>query len=301
MHSTASDGTDAPEALAVIAKRAGLAAIALTDHDTTAGLEACAAACKNAGVAFVPGIEVSADPSAVLTSAPQPETEPIRYGTLHILGYFVRHDDPGLEQIQREMTEAREQRNPAIVDKLRKLGMRIEYEEVLEVAREQGASVIGRPHIAQVLIQKGYVKSVQDAFARYIGQGAAAYVRRDRLDPRRAIDAIHGAGGLAVLAHPVQLKCPDLDHLEHFCTKLRDMGLDGMETRHSDHTAAQVARFEQIAQKLGLLTTGGSDYHGSRKSVSMGGQQVPMSVYEALASRVGQPGAAAASVKSRPA
>ena len=281
MHSTASDGTDRPEALAKLAKNAGLGAIALTDHDTTEGLSACERACRRAGVGFVPGIEISADPRAVLpaTRAPAPQAQ---FGTLHILGFFVRHDDPRLAEIHERMRTARNERNPAIVARLQALGLQIQYEEVLELARNQGTAIIGRPHIAQVLIKKGYVKSIQDAFGKYLGQGRAAYVRRDRLNPAEALDAIHHAGGLGVLAHPVQLKCRDLEQVEHFTARLRALGLDGIETRHSDHGTQFTAQLEALADRLGLLTTGGSDYHGSRKSVELGSQEVPLEVYERL-------------------
>ncbi len=288
MHSTASDGSDPPEALPRLAKQARLAAIALTDHDTTAGLPACAAACAELDIAFAPGIEVSADPFAVLRER-EGDAGAHRYGTLHVLGLFVRHDDPMLAEIHRRMSAARNERNPAIVGKLRDLGMKIDYAEVEELALTLGTQVIGRPHIAQVLIRKGYVKSTQDAFKRYIGQGAPAYVRRDRLDPRHAIEAIHHAGGLAVIAHPVQLKCADDEHLEHYLAQLKKLGLDAVETRHSDHPPELVARYESIAASLGLLTSGGSDYHGSRKGIALGSQRVLMETFERLRQRAAAP------------
>lgn len=280
MHSTASDGTDAPQDLAALAKAAGLSAIALTDHDTTAGLIAAAAACAAAEIAFVPGIEVSADPAPIKPPADDPHAATT--GTLHILGLFIRHDDPQLAIVSQRMEEARNHRNPAIIDRLNELGVRIEYDEVLALAAKERTAIIGRPHIAQVMMNKGYVKSIQDAFTRYIGARGAAYVRRDRLHPREAIDAIHHAGGLAILAHPVQLKCADDDEIQYAIRKLADLGLDGIETRHSDHTPAHTQRFEQFAARMNLATTGGSDYHGSRKSIALGSQRVPLSVYEHL-------------------
>lgn len=281
-HSTASDGTDSPHALAGLAHQAGLAALALTDHDTTAGLSACAQACAELGVAFVPGIEVSADPAALAADLLALGDSPSKLGTLHILGYFVREDDSKLAAVCQAMEQARNQRNPAIVARLQELGVSIEYDEVLELAQREGTGIIGRPHIAQVLLQKGYVKSVQDAFRRYIGQGAPAYVRRDRLHPAEAIDAIHHAGGLAVLAHPIQLGLHQAGQLDVYLTRLKDIGLDGVETRHSDHPPAYAEQVHRIARKLDLLTTGGSDYHGSRKAVALNSQQVPVDVYHAL-------------------
>ncbi len=283
-HSTASDGTIPPEHLPIVAQQMGLAAMALTDHDTTAGLLACAAECEALGIAFVPGIEVSAQLSAVKHppgQSPAPDEDEVR-GTLHMLGLFVRHDDPGLLAIHKGMVEARDGRNAHIVTRLQELGVRIEYAEVEEHARLRNSDVIGRPHIAEVLVSRGYAKSVQDAFKRYLGQGAAAYVRRDRLDPADAIDAIHQAGGVAVLAHPVQMGCPSEDELELCVKRLKLLGLDGMETRHCDHTPADVKRFERLVKDYDLLPSGGSDYHGARKRVALGSQRVPMSVYENL-------------------
>ncbi len=282
MHSTASDGTDAPHELGAVAAAAGLAAIALTDHDTLAGLAAAAEGCAAASIGFVPGIEVSADPGAVKLPSDEPAATT---GTLHILGLFVRHDDEKLLAIGRRMEQTRHQRNPAIIDRLNELGVNVHYDEVLALAAREGTVIIGRPHIAQVMMNKGYVKSIQDAFTRYIGARGAAYVRRDRLHPREAIEAIHHAGGLAVLAHPVQLKCGDEDELEYVLARLADLGLDAIETRHSDHTPADVQRLEQLAARMNLATSGGSDYHGTRKSIAIGSQRVPMTVYERLRER----------------
>lgn len=282
MHSTASDGTDAPEALPAIAKKHGLSAIALTDHDTTEGVSACAAACKKLKIAFVPGIELSTDPRVV-------RHEPLaqgRLGTLHILGLFVKHDDALLLEIHEAMKETRLQRNPQIIENLNELGVRVTYEEVIALAGEMDTQIIGRPHIAQLLVRKGYVKSIADAFAKYIGEGKPAYARKNLLLPGDAINAIHHAGGLAVMAHPCQLRCPDDDALAHAVSKLKDMGLDAIETRHCDHTPAQTSLYEQLATRLNLLTSGGSDYHGSRKAQPIGSQNVPFEIYERLRDRV---------------
>ncbi len=271
MHSTASDGQDVPEALPRLAKKAGLSALALTDHDTTAGLEAAAAAAKRARIRFVPGIELSADPD--VGGLPTRELK----GTLHILGLFIRHDAPSLKVIESRLLEARWQRNPQIIANLNALGVNITYDEVVALA----PGVVGRPHIGQVLVNKGYVKSVHEAFAKYIGEGKPAYARKDRLTAAQAIDAIHDAGGLVVLAHPVQLKL-DPDELEHVVARLADMGLDGIETRHSDHTPAQVEQYHVLARRHGLLASGGSDYHGPRKPIELGSQHVPYATYESL-------------------
>ena len=273
-HSTASDGTDPPDALAQLAKDAGLDAFALTDHDTTAGLRAAQQAADAIGIAFVPGIELSADPAF-------DDQAPAR-GTLHILGYGIDPADPALEKLQHWLRDARADRNPRIVERLRELGLDIDYAEVERAAQADGGQVVGRPHIAQVMVRHGYVKSIHEAFARYIGEGAAAHVRKDRLSPEDAIGAIHHAGGLAVLAHPVQLHTPDAGALEHLLARLVDLGIDGIETRHSDHTAADVKHFTALAERFHLLSTGGSDYHGARKGIGLGQPRVPLAVYDRL-------------------
>ncbi len=277
-HSTASDGTVHPRELAQLAKDAGLAAIALTDHDTTVGLPPCNQACQEVGIEFVPGIEISTDPG------PRINTDGIerRRGTLHLLGLFIRHDDEKLAQVADRMRKARDSRNPAVIAKLQELGVRIEYEEVLKLAREQNTKIIGRPHIAQILVQKSYAKSITDAFTKYLKFGCPAFVRRNYLSPQQAIDAIHHAGGLAILAHPVQLVMPDPDELEYAIAKLKELGLDGLEARHSDHTPAQVRQYEALADRFDLLTSGGSDFHGHRKPIEIASQNVPYAVYKKL-------------------
>jgi predicted metal-dependent phosphoesterase TrpH len=308
MHSTASDGTDAPQLLAAIALREGVGAIALTDHDTTVGLLAAGEACARAGIAFVPGIELSCDPRVVCAWAapsggapamspadspmisPLPVVPPTRkLGTLHILGLFVRHDDAKLAAIHDRLLDARSERNPMIVDKLRELGIDITYAEVEALARRLGTEIIGRPHIGQVLVEKGVVTDIKDAFTRYIGEGKPAYARKDLLAPGHAIEAIHHAGGLAILAHPVQLKYKDDDELEAIIVSLKSLGLDGVEVHHSDHRAEHVEQYTRLAQCHGLLLSGGSDYHGTRKATMLGSQRVPGAFYGALRDRAQQP------------
>ena len=277
LHSTASDGTDAPRDLPRLCQAAGLRGFALTDHDTTAGLAECAEAAAKLGIDFLPGIELSADPD--VRKAGRSE------GTLHLLGYGIDPQHPQLAAIAQRMVDAREQRNPRIVEKLNALGVRLSYAEVVEFARSVAGgderAVVGRPHIAQIMVSKGYVKSMHEAFSKYLGAGGAAYTRRDRLAAGEAIEAVHAAGGVVSLAHPVQLKIDDADALEHTLARLVELGLDAIEARHSDHTPADVQRFSRLAERFHLLTTGGSDYHGSRKTVTLGSQRVP---YEAFAS-----------------
>lgn len=276
IHSSASDGTDAPGALARLAAGAGLAAFALTDHDTTAGVPAAAEAAEAAGLPFVPGIELSANPDL------HGRGDPV--GTLHILGLFVRHDDDRLADIQQRLRTARDQRNPEMVDRLISLGVKITYDEVAAAA---DGEIVGRPHIAQVLVNKGYARSIHEAFTRYVGSGGAAYVRKDRLTAEQAIDAIHHAGGLAAMAHPIQFAGGDPEQVEHAVKRLAECGIDAIETHHSDHGPADVARYQALAERYGLLATGGSDYHGSRKSVALGAAGVPLELYHTLCDAAG--------------
>ncbi|MEX0885798.1 MAG: PHP domain-containing protein [Phycisphaeraceae bacterium] len=284
MHSTASDGTDPPGELPRLARQAGMDAIALTDHDTTAGVEACAAAAAALDLAFVPGIELSARLHEV--SPAVGAAGPLIQGVeMHLLGYFIDPDDADLAAAQRWLVEARAQRNPRLVERLNDLGVRIGYEEVLARA---GDGVVGRPHIAQLMVQKGYVRSLHEAFIRYIGEGGAAYQPKARLTAARAIAVIHDAGGLACLAHPVQLNVPDPDAVELLVRALKELGLDAIETHHSDHRQQHVEHYQTLAKRFDLLVTGGSDYHGSHKACRIGQPSLPMSVYHRLAEAAGR-------------
>jgi 3',5'-nucleoside bisphosphate phosphatase len=296
MHSTASDGTNLPEDLPGLARSAGLAAIALTDHDTTAGLEDCGRAAAALGIGFLTGVEISADPTELLTEWGRRARDsgvggdgdarpaPRRKGTLHILGYGIDPACAALQETLVSLREARQQRNPRIVANLQELGVQIDMDEVTALAREVGQGwVVGRPHIAQVLVRKGYAKSIQDAFHRYIGEGKPAYARKDFLPPAQAIQAIHAARGLAVLAHPVQLGCgDDDDRLVDLVKCLRDRGIDGLEVFHHDHAPADVRRFAHLADRLHLLASGGSDFHGDHKAIRLGSQQVPLEIFTRL-------------------
>src|SRR4051812_6235991 len=197
-HSTASDGTFAPADVVRLAKEAGLVGLTLTDHDTIAGLAEAAAEASRLGLTFVPGIEISAVP-------------PVENGTLHILGYCIDPQDPVLTEMNRQLIEARDNRNPQIVAKLRELGVDISMPEVEAEARSHGGAegatpVIGRPNMAALLVKKGVVKTIKEAFNEYLGQGGKAYFDKERLGAKDAISRIRAAGGIPVLAHPVQLR-----------------------------------------------------------------------------------------------
>ncbi len=259
-HSSASDGSFAPAELIARADAAELLAVALTDHDSTAGL---AAARQAAGgfpdLHFIAGVEVSAE------FAP---------GTLHILGLGVDADSGALARLAGELRDAREERNPKIIAALQSLGLAIDMDDVAaQAAAARGDEyVLGRGHIAQAMLVKGLARSIDEAFDRYIGTDAPAYVEKDKIPPASVIESIHAAGGLAALAHPAQLLCRDADELRQIVRRFADAGLDAIEVYHSDHDAAQTRLYLDIARELNLGVTGGSDFHGSLKPTVKLGQ-----------------------------
>lgn len=288
-HSTASDGRLTPEQLVALAASSGLQALALTDHDTVAGLESFTRAGKSAGLETVPGVEISA-----------------RYerGTMHIVGLFIDSRSLEFRAFLKQLADGRRARNPQIVAKLCALGFPLTMEEVEADAgiQEQGAGggafdkSIGRPHIAAVLIQKGYVKDKQEAFDRYLAKGRPAYVSRFAATPAESISQIHAAGGLAILAHPAYLQAKNEAELETLVRGLKDARLDGIEVYYSTHTPEQTACCARLAQKFGLAISGGSDFHGddegNREGLSVqlgsgiaGSLNLPYAVLEDLKAR----------------
>jgi len=271
-HSTASDGTLTPEALVELAAKKKLTAIALTDHDTVAGVPRAVEAGRKAGVEVVPGVEVSVDSER---------------GAVHLLGYFVRPDDPSLQAKLAQWCQARQQRARRIVERLEELGIGISYAQVAELA---GSESIGRPHVARVLLGAKAVRSVEEAFERYLRRGRPAYVPREMPEAAEAIALIRSAGGVAVLAHPATLALKGTD-LEARVKELHALGLDGLEVHWSGHSMRQRRDLLALAKKLSLLVTGGSDFHGDNKpgiqlgSGRRGNVRVAESVLEALRRR----------------
>jgi len=266
-HSTASDGKLLPAELIELADSCRLAAVALTDHDTTEGLrEAAAAAERFDELAFIPGIELSAASGE---------------GGLHLLGYHIDPAAAALRRVADHLRSARDRRNPEIVARLQTMGLDVTMDDVLAAAAAVAPDrqIIGRPHIAAVLVAKGYAKTVSEAFDRYIGSKAPAYVQRDRPSAAVAIGAIHSAGGVAVLAHPVHLGLTNYAQYERVARSLIAKGLDGLEAYHSDHTDRQTRFFLDLARRFDLLATGGSDFHGpSHGGARLGRPRVPATV-----------------------
>jgi len=275
-HTTASDGTLSPAELVRYAAQKRLEAVAVTDHDTVEGVAEALSAGTVTGIEVVPGIEISA-----------------RYpgATLHILGYYPDISDPGFLKSIRLLQQARAERNPEIIRRLQKLGIDITLDEVTRKA-ETGQT--GRPHFAQVLLEKGYVKTIREAFDKYLKKGAAAYVDKFRFPPQEAIAHIRNAGGIPVLAHPQTLKCPSATVLELFLTDMVSYGLMGIEAHYPDHTPADTAQYERLAEKYGLLVTGGTDFHGKALSgidigSGRGSMQVDYGLLEKLKSAAASP------------
>jgi predicted metal-dependent phosphoesterase TrpH len=272
-HTLYSDGSVSPAQLIALAHSQGACAIAITDHDTVAGLAEGRAAADELGIEFVNGIEISADYSP---------------GTMHILGYFINVESQTLAVKLDELRNARNSRNPQIAARLQALGLDINYEDV---ARLAGNEVVGRPHFARLLVDRGYARGIQDAFDRYLAKGAAAYVEKARLSPADSIALIHEAGGVAVLAHPYQLKLPSIEEEEQLIVKLAAMGLDGIEAIYSRHSPVERDTYAQIAARHGLLVTGGSDYHGTYKPdidivIGKGDLEVPYVLIERIKARI---------------
>jgi predicted metal-dependent phosphoesterase TrpH len=268
-HSVASDGSLSPSEVVRLAEEARLAAVALTDHDTIAGLaEARQAAAALPELRFVNGIEVSAR---------------FPKGTMHILGLGIDPESPALQRLMDELRAARDERNPRILARLQALGMKIDMEDVLAVAhggrKSEKTEIIGRVHIAEAMRRKKFVASAKEAFDRFLGADKPAYVDKERVAPREAIAAIRAAGGLAVLAHPVKLNLENSAQVERVVRSLICDGLEGIEVYHTDHSAKETRRLLDLAIKHGLGVTGGSDFHGAAKPESrIGRPRTPLSV-----------------------
>ena len=238
MHSTASDGSRSPAEVVRAAKRASLSAIALTDHDTVSGLAEAYAVGVELGIRVVNGVELS---------AVEGDTE------THLLGLHLR-DTAVLERGLGELREMRGRRAARIVELLQSQGVQVTLDDVLLQA---GAGAIGRPHVARALVADGWATDVRDAFDRYLGAGRPAYVAKDQLGMREAIAMVHAAGGLAILAHP------GAGGTRERIEALVALGLDGVEVKHPSHSPQDVARLRACVDQLGLIPSGGSDWHGA--------------------------------------
>ena len=253
IHSNFSDGLLSPEEIVKKAHEAGLTAISITDHDIVDGIDPAIAEGEIQGVKVIPGIEFTTD---------LPDTE------IHILGYYIDYKAQWLKELLSRIREDRTKRIYKIVDKLNKLGVEISADDVLKLA-EKGSA--GRPHVARVLLEKGFVKSIQEAFNKYLDSKAPAYVPHFRLTPVEAIETIKKAGGIPVFAHPA------VSNKDEMIPEMMAKGLAGIEVFYSKHSDSQVKHYRSLAVKYGLLMTGGSDFHGLKtiRGVSQGEFKLP--------------------------
>jgi predicted metal-dependent phosphoesterase TrpH len=264
-HTIFSDGQLSPEAVVELALEKGLIALAITDHDSIDGI-AHARAAAAGRIEIVPGIEVSTSTDSL---------------DLHVLGYFIDPDDARLAARLRRFRRERIERVHRIASRLEALGAPIDVNDVL---RRAEPGVVGRPHVAAALIRAGHVKTVDDAFRRFLGLRADAYVPRPVFHPSEAIAMIAEAGGVSVLAHPGAY-VPD-----GLVRQLVAAGLDGVEVWHPQHGPALVKRYRALAAELGLIESGGSDYHGPGRHTDLGGMRVPASALRRLKDAAGVPG-----------
>lgn len=246
LHTTHSDGSLRPSEVLTLAKQANVRALAITDHDITTGIPEAMATGETLGIEVIPGVEISSFDGK---------------SELHILGYCVRWQDAAFNQRLATLRESRHRRNPLIIERLREAGLDVNYEEVRALA---GTESVGRPHIAQLLMQKKYVSSAKEAFDRYLAEGRPAYVARELPTPAEAISWIREAKGVAVLAHPTWVK-ESGEGLRTCVTTLKEAGLGGIEVHYSTHSKSQTAGYLDLAHRLDLLITGGSDFHGLTK------------------------------------
>lgn len=246
-HTTESDGTDSPAELVALAVQVGLEALAITDHDTMAGYEKALEPARSAGLDLLCGIELSTR---------------FRGRTVHLLGYFP-HGAPAapFREWLRELQQSRVDRNRRMADRLQSLGIPVTLEEV----ERKGKSMAGRPHFARVLMEKGYVSSIQQAFTEYLDESAKGYVERQEADFAGAVALIEESGGVASIAHPIRLQRNATEPLRDTIAGMQAAGLRALEAYHSDHSASDVRCYETLAREFGLGLTGGSDYHGQNK------------------------------------
>jgi len=266
LHTYYSDGTFTPEQVAKAAEEMNLAAISLTDHDTVEGCDRLAKACFERNIEFIPGTELSVD---------------IESNEMHLLGYFL---DTANEQLIAETTRYQKNRVDRVcglVDKLNELGIELSATQVFDLAK---CKAPGRPHVARALVKHGFCGSVDEAFSRFLRRRAPAWVPKTNVDYREGIKLIHQAGGLAVMAHP------GLNKIDHLIPDLVNAGLDGLECWHTRHPKSTAKRYREMADRYGLIITGGSDCHGAGRGYPLiGTVRVPYEILEKMKNRLTHP------------
>lgn len=273
VHSTESDGTLTPEEVVLAAKEAGLSAFALTDHDTASGIAKAAPLAAEYEIELIPGIELS-------TSYEVPTVKK-QTKEIHIVGLYIDPNHPTLRAKTKEFRECRDLRNEKIVDALQQEGFDITMKGLIN---DNPDSVITRANIARYLYQHGQIKSVKEAFDKYIGDGCKCYVGRFKVSPMEAVELIHEAGGIAILAHPILYHMSTIS-LQRLIDDLKSVGLDGIEAIYSTYTTGEEQLIKKIAHENNLLISGGSDFHGANKPLihlgtGKGHLYIPYSILE---------------------
>lgn len=273
-HSTVSDGSDRPERLPELAARAGCSAMAITDHDRLDGIAAAEARARELGVELVPGCEVSCVGSP---------------GSIHVLVYFVHQGDSPLHDELDRLQRDRAERNLRLLARLADLGIPVTEEDLREESGKDDLAEVGRPHVAAVLMRKGVVSSIQEAFDEWLAKGRPGYVSKARVEPLDVARLARASGAMAVLAHPLSLSLPP-GELATTVAELAEGGFVGLEAYYGRYTPEERSQLAALARSEGLVATGGSDYHGSYKpdlavGVGLGDLEVPDRALEELAAR----------------
>lgn len=256
LHSTASDGTLSPQQLVQLASKLNLRTIAVTDHDSVEGITPARRAGTKTGVEVIPAVELSSD---------------LDGRDIHFLGYFIDYKNKWLEDHLERLRQARYERALKMVEKLKEIGLEIPFQEVLETA---GRGAVGRSHLATVMVRRGYIHSIQEAFDRYIGRDSPCYVEKYNYSCQDVINIIKKINGISVLAHP------GLSHVDNCIPEFINYGLIGLEIYHSEHSPEQVKHYRKLAKNYKLIVTGGSDCHGleSTRGLAIGSVKVPLKV-----------------------
>ena len=275
-HTSASDGSLSPTELVHKAKALGLRAIAVTDHDTIGGLAEARAAAEALGdIEFVPGVELSTEDDT---------------GRFHMLGYLFDQDHAELSETLEDLRRRRAARNEKIMGKVREYNLPLTWDDVMAEVKE-GGEIVARPHMAAAMLKKGIVQTRQEAFDKWLATGAPLYFSKGGLTPAAAAALLHRAGGISIMAHPGLTKWPDPAALEPYLVTLKEQGIDGLEVYYSQHSPEQIEAYGAIADRLGLVKSGGSDFHGDPKphvplGIAAYGGAAPYSVLEAVRAAV---------------
>lgn len=266
-HTTASDGILEPEELIDLAADSSVRALAIADHDSVDALPMAERYSPSRGVKVVPSVELSIKHEG---------------GTFHLLGMFIDYTDERLTESLKRLSQKRANRAQLIVEDLQRHGIKISIEEVM---KEASGGALGRPHVARALIANGYGRSIADIFANFMEEGLPGYVPKEKLSFDEAMSLIKGAGGISILAHPATLNLPDKDAMRSFIKDLASKGLSGIETYSNMHDPEQTAFFLELAERQGLLVSGGSDFHGDKGEILgcyRNGLPVPDELYEPI-------------------